>query len=78
MKIIEIWQNEGQRLRTLADLCHILTLICLKSGMQCDNNFKKTNITGTDSQRVTYFNVSLSPHMEYFQFNVNNFHIKYI
>ena len=30
VKIIQIWQNEGQLFSNIADWCHILSLTCLK------------------------------------------------
>ena len=45
VKIIQIWQNEGQLFSNLADWCHIMALTCLKGGTECGDNWvKKTNI----------------------------------
>ena len=30
VKIIQIWQNGGERFLNLVDLCHVLSLRCLK------------------------------------------------
>ena len=38
VKIMHIWQNEGQLFSNRADWCHIMALTCLKGGTECSNN----------------------------------------
>ena len=38
VKIMHIWQNEGQLFSNRADWCHIMASTCLKGGTECGNN----------------------------------------
>ena len=44
VKIIQIWQNEGQLFSNRADWCHIMALTCLRGGTECGNNWVKIPI----------------------------------
>ena len=45
VKIIQIWQNGGQRYWNLAVWCHVLSWKCSEAGILCGNKNEKTNIT---------------------------------
>ena len=57
VKIIQIWQNGGQKISNLADWCHFLSLTGLKADMYCANiKCKKQILTAPAVKGLTEIN----------------------
>ena len=69
VKIIQIWQNRGQRFSNIVDWCHILSLTYLKCGTYALIKNENPNICGTGGLRVKALRY-VRTSTKFFQFEV--------